>query len=272
MKDITSTEIENSPFKREVLETSVCQCGQEYDSRIIQTTFGRKREVTLTQCSSCYNLEEDRKKIEIQNQKLLEDYLFDFKEFSLLNPKLMKATFESYEPTNESFEKVKKICERYTNNFEMDNPVNLLLLGNYGTGKSHLAISIAKDLMYKKFKSAIFVSTPKLLTKIRSSYNRSSLWSEDEIIKQLSKVALLVLDDIGSEQAKPTNEQNEQNWATSKIFEIMDNRIGKHTIFTTNFTVEELQERVGGRNFSRMMENTHVIKMYGDDYRLRNFK
>jgi len=276
-KDQTNTTLtkrENSlfDFKQEVLETAICECGKEYNSHTRIFIFGEWKEGKSKCCRDCDDKEQERKMIEKENKERIERFLNRFDKDSLINPKLQKATFEDYQPTSEQLEKAKKVCMRYANNFDLNNPVSLLLIGNYGTGKSHLAASIAKFIIENKIKTCLFISTPKLLTKLRSTYNRNSNVNEDDIIKELSNVSLLVLDDLGSEQAKPTNDQNEQSWATSKIFEIIDNRIGKHTIFTSNFTVEELQERIGGRNFSRMMENTHVVKMYGDDYRLRNFK
>ncbi|MED1406707.1 ATP-binding protein, partial [Bacillus mycoides] len=51
-----------------------------------------------------------------------------------------------------------------------------------------------------------------------------------------------------------------------------DSRIGKSTLFTTNFDIDKLAEMYGERDFSRMMENAEVLEMYGDNYRLRNFK
>ncbi|WP_250637008.1 ATP-binding protein [Lentibacillus amyloliquefaciens] len=74
---------------------------------------------------------------------------------------------------------------------------------------------------------------------------------------------LLVLDDIGAEQ--------QTEWSTSKLFEILDDRSGKATVYTTNLSSDELKERVGERNFSRMMDNTNVIVMNGSDYRRRAF-
>ena len=145
-----------------------------------------------------------------------------------------------------------------------------MFMGNYGTGKSHLSVSITKKLIEKEF-SCIFISTPKLMTKIRSTYSKDSEYTEDHIIEVLSNVDCLVLDDIGAESTKQ-GDNNQHTWATSKLFEIIDNRIGKHTIFTTNYNFGELESRLGGRNFSRMMENIHLVKMYGDDYRLRKFK
>lgn len=269
MMDITSKK--NSIFKKEVLETSVCNCGEKYDS-LYTFIDGKERKYKQEMCDECFNKKQEEEYQQEWKHQQLKENLKKFNSDSLINPQLKQVNFDSYQPLNDQLIKAKAICERYASVFDLDKPRNLLLIGNYGTGKSHLAVSAAKEVMHKKYMSALFISTPKLLTKLRSTYNRNSYESEGNIINQLSSVSLLVLDDIGSEQSKPSNDINEQSWATSKIFEIIDNRIGRHTIFTTNYDVNELQQRLGGRNFSRMMENTHVVKMFGEDYRLKDFK
>jgi DNA replication protein DnaC len=271
MKDTTLIKNVNSIFKREVLDTAVCKCGKTFDSIIKASSPNSERVINLSMCDDCYHKVQEEEYLKEHNQKMLEEFLKTFNRESLINDKLKQASFGSYQPTNEELTKAKVLCERYSSIFEYDKPRNLLLIGNYGTGKSHLAVSTAKEIMHQKIVPAFVFSTPSLLTKLRSTYNRNSYESEEKIINQLSRVSLLVLDDIGAEQSKPS-EQNEQSWATSKIFEIIDNRIGKHTIYTTNYDLKELQQRLGGRNFSRMMENTHVVKMYGEDYRLKDYK
>lgn len=272
MTDTISTNKGTSIFKRETLQTSICNCGKEFESHIKTVFAGRSREYKLEMCDECFTKKQEEEHLQEYNKDLLEGYLKNFNRDSLINLSLKQASFEIYFPTNEQLSKAKIICERYASNFDLDNPCNLLLIGNYGTGKSHLAVSTAKEVIYKKYMSALFISTPKLLTKLRSTYKRNNFESEEGIINQLSRVSLLVLDDLGSEQSKPSSDTNEQTWATSKIFEIVDNRIGRHTIFTTNYDINELQQRLGGRNFSRMMEKTVPVKMYGDDYRLKDFK
>lgn len=255
----------------------ICTCGKWYHSEYKMFVPNREDAVsyTNTMCWDCQQEENEKKmKAEWAKQAIEQrkrNILRRFDNESLINPKLKEASFDNYQPTNEELDKAKQIAKRYAENFSKDNPVNLLLIGNYGTGKSHLSVSMIKEIMDKDF-TCIFISTPKLLTKLRSTYNKGSEYTEEQIIESLTKVDCLVLDDIGSEQSGQKQDENNQTWATSKLFEIIDSRIGKHTIFTSNFTPEELQQRLGGRNFSRMMENTHVIKMYGDDYRLRRFK
>jgi DNA replication protein DnaC len=278
MKGITSTEKEKPRFKfpEEVGKVTCPKCGNE-DS-ITKAFYPEEKIINFVEsegmCFSCYRdktaYEEHLRQQEEWKKERIERLKVMFDEDSLMNPKLKTATFENYQPTNDNLSKAKTLTKRYADNFSKDNPVSLLLIGNYGTGKSHLSVAITKELMPKNL-SCIFISTPKLMTKIRSTYNKDSQYTEEQIINQLSKVDCLVLDDIGAESTKQ-GDGNQHTWATSKIFEIIDNRIGKHTIFTSNYEPKELQERLGGRNFSRMMESVHVIKMYGEDYRLKDFK
>jgi len=264
-------------FKHFDIVDGICpRCSETFETEYKMRVPNKKEPVHYKNeiCWECqtkefWKLEEEkiiRENREARKKKLKR--MFD--ENSLMNPKLKQASFDNYQPTNEELAKAKAITQRYADHFSKDNPVSLLLIGNYGTGKSHLSVAITRELMDKDF-TCIFISTPKLMTKIRSTYNRESEYTEEQIIDQLSKVDCLVLDDIGAESTKQ-GEGNQHTWATSKIFEIIDNRIGKHTIFTSNYEPIELQERLGGRNFSRMMESVHVVKMYGDDYRLKNFK
>jgi DNA replication protein DnaC len=121
----------------------------------------------------------------------------------------------------------------------------------------------------EKGERCIFISVPKLLSKIRSTYNKRSEYSEDDLLKWLERVECLVLDDVGAEQRKTSDDG--ESWAVSKLFEIIDSRAGKHTIYTTNLSSGELRRSVGPRNFSRMMQDTIILKLDGEDYRLKDF-
>lgn len=218
-------------------------------------------------CFHCEQIAEEDKEItadmsEYVKNKEFHDMMGVFNEFSIMNPKLVEATFQTYVPPNDELAKAKAICVRYAQNFDKKNPVNLMMHGTYGTGKSHLAASIAKLLM-KNLHSCLFVSMPKLLSMFRESYSKTSDFSELKLMKLLYGVECLIIDDLGAEKGS--------DWATEKLFEIVDSRAGKHTIYTTNFQPKELAQVIGGRNFSRIMENTTRLEMVGNDYRLRNF-
>ena len=186
-----------------------------------------------------------------------------------MNERLANCSFDNYIPVSPELDRAKKITMRYAANYKKDNPVNLMLVGSYGTGKSHLSVSVVKALL-SRGNSCLFISVPKLLTRLKSTYNKSSEQTEEELLSHLEKMDLVVLDDVGAEKTK--KEDDEFSWARTKMFEIIDSRIGKHTIYTTNFSTNELLSMYGERNFSRMMENTHLVEMNGENYRLRNVK
>ncbi|RJE88598.1 AAA family ATPase [Paenibacillus sp. 1011MAR3C5] len=187
--------------------------------------------------------------------------------YSTVNPDLEAATFESFMASTPNLHRALTAAREYADSFDLSQPMNLLFAGMYGLGKSHLSYSICKELRFKGY-IAVFVSVPKLLTVIKSTYQRNSDFTEAELLDVLSKVDLLALDDIGAERAK--REDDGESWATEKLFEIIDGRSGRHTIYTTNLTSDELPRKVGQRNFSRMMMNTKPVKFEGVDYRINN--
>lgn len=186
-----------------------------------------------------------------------------FEENSLISRELQDATFDNYKVHNHSQAKAKAIAERFVKVFDKDKPINLVFAGTYGVGKSHLAKSIT-DGIIKTGYSALFISVPKLLTKFRSSYNKDAGYSESDLIDMLNSVDVLILDDLGAEKAS--------DWSLEKLFEVIDSRQGLHTIYTTNFAVNELRNKVGERNFSRIVNrDTTVVELDGDNYRLGEF-
>ena len=75
----------------------------------------------------------------------------------------------------------------------------------------------------------------------------------------LSDIDLLVLDDMGVENTEHT---------LNKLFSIVDNRVGKNNIFTTNFSDKELNQNMNWQRInSRMKHNARKVRVIGDDFR-----
>lgn len=258
---------ENAPwvsdgnFQYLVYETDNCKCGEEFNSayllRLVKGLDARGYIKDI--CPKC----EEEERLEAVRVLEVEKCKKNYYRQSQLNNKLIKASFDNFHPESVDQEKALNIAKRYATNFKHNNPVGLLFYGNYGTGKSHLAASISRNVLEIPV-DTIFMPVPRLLTKIKSTFGNRSYETEASIIDQLSNVSLLILDDIGSE--------NSTDWVDEKIFEIIDNRIGKHTIYTSNLPPKDLQQILGGRIFSRLMEDIQPVKMYGEDYRLKHFK
>ena len=192
-------------------------------------------------------------------QRKAEKRLSVFNEQSLVNPRIKDATFSTFRTDNPDFQQVARDLHAYVSEWKDGN---VLLYGSYGTGKSHLAISATK-LAVTNGKTALFISVPKLFSKIKETYNRDSQTTEEQLIGLINSVDLLVLDDIGAESGR-------EEWCQDKLFLILDGRQGKRTIYTTNLDAEKLEEKIGGRNYDRLLDNLKKYSMVGASFRRQN--
>ena len=140
----------------------------------------------------------------------------------------------------------------------------LLFMGPAGVGKTHLAVSIIKDLIEKGF-AGLFYEFGSLLKEIQDSYNPISKSSELKVLAPVFQADVLVLDELGA--TVPTD------WVRDTMYQIINKRYNdnKLTIFTTNYSDKnkELEERVTYRLRSRLFEMCTNITIDGEDYRRR---
>lgn len=260
-----------NPIKKCLREFECEGCGRIVRETEMVIPIGpRKGEeiVALLGCK-CEDIKLAKQVIE-NNKKAKFTKLYNiFNDNSLVNASLKSASFKSYHAPTEELSNAKRRLMEYASKFDKQSSSNLLLVGNYGTGKSHLAVAVTKELMNKGF-TCLFLSVPKLLTKIKQTYSGNTSFNEADILNLIESVDLFVLDDLGTEYTN-LNKEND-NWTHTKLFEVLDSRSGKPTIYTTNLSSDELKQKVNARNLSRIMDGTEVIQMNGPDYRMRGFR
>ena len=145
----------------------------------------------------------------------------------------------------------------------------LIFMGPAGIGKTHLAVSIIRDLTEKGFAS-MFCEFGSLLKQIQDSYNPVSKSSELKVLEPVFQADVLVLDELGA--TIPTD------WVRDTMYQIINRRYNdkKLTIFTTNYLdkprsdkQQVLEDRIGVRLRSRLYEMCKIVVMDGEDYRKR---
>ncbi len=134
----------------------------------------------------------------------------------------------------------------------------LVLLGGYGCGKTHLAAAIANEQLALG-RPVLFVVVPDLLDYLRATFSPHSPISYDRRFENVRNVAVLVLDDLGT--------QSSTEWAREKLFQIFNHRYNLRlpTVVTSNCKLEHIDVRIR----SRLMD-PDLVRIYhitAPDYR-----
>jgi DNA replication protein DnaC len=116
----------------------------------------------------------------------------------------------------------------------------LVLMGPFGSGKTHLAAAIA-NYWEAEGSLSLFVVVPDLLDYLRSTFNPSSPISYDRLFEEIRSANLLVLDDLGAQNATP--------WAREKLFQLLNHRYNAElaTVVTTSVDLGEIDPRIRTR-------------------------
>lgn len=137
----------------------------------------------------------------------------------------------------------------------------LLLLGGYGCGKTHLAAAVAHYVVAHQRMRALLLVVPDLLDYLRAAFAPDQSSSYDARFNAIRNVDLLVLDDLGTENATP--------WASEKLFQLMNYRYNERrpTIVSSNRNLDDLDPRVASRLSDARICQGVVIP--AADYRVR---
>lgn len=175
-----------------------------------------------------------------------------------------------YTDDPDRFEVIKWL-KKYIDNYKKgEKGKGLYLTGNFGCGKTYLISAMLNELA-KLDKKVAIIYFPEFLRSLKESFN------DDEEYKTkfnyVKKVELLLIDDIGAETTTP--------WGRDEILgTILQYRMqqGLATFFTSNFTIEELEEHFSLSNNSlekvkarriieRVKQLTEVLVMVSENKR-----
>jgi len=195
------------------------------------------------------------------------------------------CTLDSYEPDYGQADQSLAAAYMMARNFVSGYPVTteghgLLLTGDVGIGKTHLAVGILDALILGKGVRGLFCDYRELLKRIQESYNPLVATTELQILAPVFEAEVLILDELGAQ--KPTD------WVWDTVALILNTRYNdkRTTLITTNYPnapaalaqqrtagpgnamrEETLGDRIGERMRSRLAEMCVEVKMRGNDFR-----
>lgn len=158
------------------------------------------------------------------------------------------CSFGTYKTFEANAKKAMEQCVGYTNNFDRfrKTGAGLILCGMVGTGKTHLAISVGKELS-KRGNDCHYTNLSSLIRLVRSSWSDRDI-NEDQVLDKLYRYDLLIIDEIGIQSGT----ENERNI----IFEVINGRYErvKPTIIISNLSESEIEDMISVRSVDRIKD------------------
>ena len=145
----------------------------------------------------------------------------------------------------------------------IDKRHNVLLVGNPGTGKTHLATALGMEACARG-KKVRFWKVTELVTSLMEAREDRHLI---HLRSQLSRLDLLILDELGY---VPTSKLGAE-----LLFDIISSAYERTSIIvTTNLPFEQWtevlgSERLTGAVLDRLTHRCHILEMSGESYRLK---
>lgn len=209
---------------------------------------------------------------------------------SRIPAKFFDRDLVNYEPQSERQSSAQLAASKFVRNFTPGIP-GFLLMGPVGTGKTHLVCAVLAQLTLERGVACRFVDFFHLLHDLKDGFSLNRPMGE--LLGPLEEVTVLAVDELGK------GKSNE--WELSVLDELISKRYNqqKTTLFTTNYTNdpdttyslageaprlasaktpqrsaverkvlrETLEERLGPRIYSRLLEMCSFRYIDGPDWR-----
>lgn len=132
----------------------------------------------------------------------------------------------------------------------------LVLMGGYGSGKTHLAAAIA-NFRAELGDPPLFVMVPDLLDHLRATFNPTSNVTFDRRFDEIRTAPLLLLDDLGTQSMTP--------WVREKLYQLFNYRYNAElpTVITTADSMDEMDARIRSRLLDSRLCTIYAITVPG---------
>ncbi len=185
-------------------------------------------------------------------------------------------SFDTHDPTTTSHAVAKRIARDWVERWPLVEH-GLLFLGKPGTGKTHLAVGIVRELAQKGAR-VMFYEQRQLLKEIQATFDAGGTRGESDVLRPALDADVLVLDDLGAGRTTP--------WSRDVVHDIIVQRYNDNAalLLTSNHPMGDekggeegdgppelagltLRDRLGDAIISRLYEMCRIVAVEGRDFR-----
>jgi DNA replication protein DnaC len=164
--------------------------------------------------------------------------------------RFINRTLDSYIAESEKQKRILGHCRDYADGFSDIAKIgrSIMFLGSPGTGKTHLSVGIALEIM-RDGRTSVFTTASRLLRSIKDTYSKRSEVTESQAIAVFTTCDLLIVDEVGVQRGS--------EYEKDMLFDVINERYEnlRPTIILSNLTTEEIRAYLGDRVFDRLREN-----------------
>ena len=169
-----------------------------------------------------------------------------------ITPRFAECTLENYctdgdQAKAKTLSKCRGYVDRFVANYEAGR--SMILSGNVGTGKTHLASAMVQAVIRQHDAVAVIATAAEIIRAAKGAMDRGAGYTERDVFIELAGFDLLVIDEVGAQKGT--------EYELGVLHEVIDRRyqLVLPTLLVSNLPAPDLDRYIGARALDRLRQN-----------------